>query len=76
MEFSFDSEEMKTTSTTKANQFDGNTAQQGRASRIASAPTCLLPQVVWVVSNYIFVIDDHLESLSSSLSGTLDGAAA
>ena len=69
----FNSAEMKTTSTTKANQFDGNTAQPGRASRFASAPTCLLPQVVWVVSNYIFVIDDHLEFLSFSLSGTLSG---
>ena len=53
---------MKTTSTTKANRLDGRTAQPGRASRFASAPTCSLSQVVWVVSN---CIEDH---------GTLDGA--
>ncbi len=65
---------MKTTLTTKANQLDGRLAQPGRASRFASAPTCSLSQVVGVVSNYISVIDDQLEFLSFSLSGTLDGA--
>ena len=65
---------MKTTSTTKANQLDGPTAQPGRASRFASAPACSLSQVVWVVSNSISGTDDHLEFLSFSFSGTLDGA--
>ena len=65
---------MKTTLTTKANQLDGRTAQPGHASGFASAPTCSLPQVVWVVFNSVSVIDDHLEFLSFSLSGTLDGA--
>ena len=69
-----DSAEMKTTSTTFANQLDGRTAQPGRVSRFASAPTCSLSQVVWSVFNYIPVRDDHLVSLSFSLSGTLDGA--
>ena len=72
----FDSAEMKTTSTTFANQLDGRTSQQGRASGFASAPTCSLSQVVLVVSNSVIVIDDHLEFLSFSFSGTLDGAAA
>ena len=65
---------MKTTSTTFANQLDGRTSQQGRASGFASAPTCSLSQVVWVVFNFIPVRDDHFVSLSFSLSGTLDGA--
>ena len=65
---------MKTTSTTKANRLDGRTAQLGRASRFASAPVCSLSQVVWVVSNYISVIEDQLAFLSLSLSVTLDGA--
>ena len=65
---------MKTTSTTKANQLDGGTAQPGRARSFASAPASSLPQVVWVVFNYIPVRDDHLVSLSFSLSGSLDGA--
>ena len=70
----FDLEEMKTTSTSFVNQLDEGTAQPGRASGFASAPTCSLPRVVWVVFNSVSVIDDHLEFLSFSFSGTLDGA--
>ena len=52
----FDLAEMKTTSTTKANQLDGGTAQPGRARSFASAPACSLSQVVPVVSNHM---EDH-----------------
>ena len=70
----FDSEKKKTTSTSFVNRLDGGTAQPGRASSFASAPASSLPQVVWVVSNSVFVIDDHLDFLPISLSGILDGA--
>ncbi len=55
---------MKTTSTTKANRLDGRTAQPGRASRFASAPSCSLSQVVWVVSNSISGTDDQRQPYS------------
>ena len=60
----FDLAEMKTTSTSFANQLDGRTAQPGRASSFASAPASSLPQVVWVVSN---CIDGHGASDSPEL---------
>ena len=55
---------MKTTLTTNANQLDGRTVQPDRASRFASAPTCSLSQVVWVVSNSISGTDDQRQPYS------------